>query len=364
MTLPTLSTEQTAAYDAICNWITNGHEQTFWLTGYAGTGKTTLATAIANEHPVAFGAYTGKATQVLRNKLRLRGLDVCCATLHSHIYCYEFDDPFGRPMFRKKSVDECAFGPGDVLIVDECSMIGRELMTDLLSFGAKILAIGDPGQLPPVSDDAWFTGRPDFHLSQIHRQAMENPIIRASMEIRERADFSPSPGFIDKIGKADIATEIMLGADQVLCGTNKTRTNVNAWFRREAGIQAPLPQVSEKVVCLKNNHSIGIYNGGVHAVCSAAQRTAPNSIEIGIDVNDRPEKVVCDMSHFGAEKPAPTPLESFDFGYCLTVHKSQGSEWPVVLLIDDMQFVRDPEQRKKWLYTAVTRASERVLVAA
>lgn len=364
MTLPTLSDEQTAAYDAICNWADNGHEQTFWLTGYAGTGKTTLATAIANARSVAFGAYTGKATQVLRNKLRARGIDASCGTLHSHIYCYEFDDKWGRPLFRKKTQDECAFGPGDVLIVDECSMIGRELMTDLLSFGAKILAIGDPGQLPPVGDDAWFTGRPDFHLSQIHRQALENPIIRASMEIRERADFTPAPGFIDKIGSRNIEDEYLLESDQVLCGTNKMRVNVNNWFRAGRGITERLPRAGEKVVCLKNNHGVGIYNGGVHTCWQDARVKDSASVELTIDVNDNHETVVSDITHFGCEKPAPSALDSFDFGYCLTVHKSQGSEWRNVLVIDDMQFIKDREQRKKWLYTAVTRASERVVVAA
>jgi len=364
MTLPTLSDEQTAAYDAICNWIEHGHEQTFWLTGYAGTGKTTLATAIAKNHRVAFGAFTGKATQVLRAKLHARQIEAPCGTLHSHIYTHQFDDQYGRPIFRRKSKDECAFGPGNVLIVDECSMIGRELMEDLLFFGAKILAIGDPGQLPPVGDDCWFTGRPDFHLSTIHRQALENPIIRASMEIREHGSFEAAPGFIDKIGSRNIPDEYLLESDQVLCGTNKMRTQVNRWFRESASIAAPLPIEGEKVVCLKNNHNIGVFNGGVHLCSAPATPKTLTTVELPIEVDGKTETLICDRAHFGSEKPTPTSHDSFDFGYCLTVHKSQGSEWPSILLIDDMQFVKDRDQRKKWLYTAVTRASERVVVAA
>ncbi len=176
---PRWSPEQAAALDKVGLWLKRGDQPVFRLFGYAGVGKTTLARHVA-EHAsgkALFAAFTGKAALVLRSK-------GCygASTIHSLIYNAD-EDKNGAPRFTLNK-DGMA-SRASLIVIDECSMVDEELGRDLLSFGKPILVLGDPAQLPPVKGGGFFTeAEPDVMLTEIHRQAADNPIIRLSQIIR------------------------------------------------------------------------------------------------------------------------------------------------------------------------------------
>ena len=227
---PRWSPEQAGALDKVGQWLKAGDSPVFRLFGFAGVGKTTLARHVA-EHAAgkaAFAAYTGKAALVMRAS--------GCAgatTIHSLIYTASEDND-GRPSF---SLNED--GPASraaLIVIDECSMVDDELGRDLLSFGKPILVLGDPAQLPPVKGAGFFTeSEPDVMLTEIHRQARDNPIIRLSQTIREGGEVAYGDyGEAQVIRRDEIDAEQVMAADQVLVGLNKTRRAYNLRIRAAA----------------------------------------------------------------------------------------------------------------------------------
>ena len=173
------SPQQEEALKAVAFWLKQGEPQVFRLFGYAGTGKTTLARHLAEEAggDVVFGAFTGKAAMVLRS----RGCKDA-RTIHSMIYRPKEVDS-EEPSFVLN--EQSAAAHASLIIIDECSMVDEELGRDLLSFGKPVLVLGDPAQLPPVKGGGYFTeAEPDMMLTEVHRQAADNPIIRLSMMVR------------------------------------------------------------------------------------------------------------------------------------------------------------------------------------
>src|SRR5947209_8225064 len=228
---PQWTTEQAGALDAVGRWLRKGDQPVFRLFGYAGVGKTTLARHVADQASgkAAFAAFTGKAALVLRSK--------GCAgatTIHSLIY-NAAEDNDGAPKFTLN-----ADGPASrasLIVIDECSMVDEALGCDLLSFGKPILVLGDPAQLPPVKGAGFFTeAAPDVMLTEIHRQARDNPIIRLSQTIREGGEVAYGEyGDSRVLRRREVNAEIVGGADQVLVGLNKTRRAYNGRLRELAG---------------------------------------------------------------------------------------------------------------------------------
>ena len=366
------STEQDAALVAISRWLKErpAGQQVFRLFGYAGTGKTTLARHIAEDidGDVAFGAFTGKAALVMRQK----GCEGA-STIHSMIYRpkrkseddEDDEETFSFAINRHSDVSKAA-----LIIIDECSMVDEELGRDLLSFGKPTLVLGDPAQLPPVKGGGFFTeAEPDVMLTQVHRQAADNPIVRLSMDIRtggliELGEYGESR----VIRRKDIDAETILGSDQVLVGMNKTRRAYNSRIRQLRGYTNPTPEVGEKLVCLRNDKARGLQNGGIFRVTRVKD---PKSGFLKFDVT--PDEVleksrihisVLPAFFEGGEDALPFQLkrrsDEFDFGYALTVHKAQGSQWDDVVLFDESFAFR--EHRARWLYTGITRAAERITI--
>src|ERR671917_687661 len=219
----TWSPQQDAALKAVSDWLRRGDQPVFRLFGYAGTGKTTLARHIAEgvDGAVAFGAYTGKAALVLRSK-------GCtdATTIHSMIYRSRESDE-GGPQFVLNRQSQAA--RADLIVIDECSMVDEELGRDLLSFGQPVLVLGDPAQLPPVKGGGFFTeAPPDVMLTEVHRQAKDDPIIRLSMAVREGGRLPlGNHGESRVVRRHDIDAETVTGADQVLVGMNRTRRLYN-----------------------------------------------------------------------------------------------------------------------------------------
>ena len=360
---------QDDALNAVSDWLKakpgrKGTPQVFRLFGYAGTGKTTLARHIAEgvDGEVKYAAFTGKAALVMRNK----GCDGA-STIHSLIYRTR-ESGEEQPSFQLW--DDAPASKAKLIVIDECSMVDEELGRDLMSFGTPLLVLGDPAQLPPIQGAGFFTNaEPDAMLTEVHRQAQNDPIVRLSMDVREGREIEIGDyGETQVVRRDALDPDRVMGADQVLVGRNNTRRAYNMRIREKMGLTEPLPVAGDKLVCLRNNRKKALFNGGLWRVKARAQsksriitmRIAPDE-----DFGGRVTKVSVRADCFtgGIEDIAweqRRPYDEFDYGYVLTVHKSQGSQWDDVVLFDESFAFQD--SRARWLYTGITRAARRLCV--
>lgn len=371
----TLTTEQQHAIETIVAWMEIPADESpeYKLGGYAGTGKTTvLKTLIAElrkKYCIVPCSFTGKAVDVLCRK----GVPAC--TMHSLFYHVE---PLGkgRVQFVKKSSlkDE-----PDLLIVDEASMVSTELYNDARSFGLKYLFVGDPGQLEPVGENPNLMKEPDFVLTQIHRQAAQSPIITLAHQVRQGARIGPgiqSEQLVTRTKGSFNLAEVQ----QIICARNNTRKNVNQKARilLEHVTKGPLV-VGEKIIVLRNNRDFGVFNGMIMFVKEILQTNNEKGYwlinaedEIGRKFEELPiwHAPFVDPTFTGKDPIIPrVPLNGnssdkvrlvyCDYAYCITCHKSQGSEWDHVLVLDEWM---PPEvwDMKRWRYTAITRAAKKL----
>lgn len=370
------SPQQDDALQAVARWLKTGRPQVFRLFGYAGTGKTTLARYFA-EHvdgQVQFAAFTGKAAQVLR----ARGASNA-RTIHSLIYRPKGEEAVEDETTGKTSINptfsinrQSPLARAKLVIIDECSMVDEQLGRDLMSFGTPILVLGDPAQLPPISGGGYFTEHePDILLTEIHRQAQDNPIIRLALDVREGREFMRGDyGAAQVIGREDVNQDIVLEADQVLVGRNQTRRRYNQRLRHLKGFSADYPQAGDKLVCLRNDPAKGLLNGSLWKVMTSSRETVKPGINLLVSPEeDDPDRGVSKIKLLkaafedsGEEIPWQTRkrYDEFDYGYALTVHKAQGSQWGNVVLFDESWAFK--ETRQRWLYTAITRAAERLTI--
>lgn len=371
------------------------------IGGYAGTGKTTMICEFRNQLKkrmrlsVAFLSFTGKATSVLNKKLNMTNAidarDECC-TIHKLIY---------RPLTtynkllkthvivgwaRKDFEDLNAYY--DLFIVDEASMVSKELFEDLRSFGVPIIAFGDHGQLPPIGDKFNLMEKPTFTLTDIHRQALTSPIIKLSKFVRKEG-YIPLGKYSNEVfklsWKQDVCKKIWDKVEyddsnlQILCGFNTTRCNLNNSIREKLGYINNVPYPSEKLVCLSNNHYINIMNGQTSTVLFVMPEENAYRITMEID-NELIECYVSDKC-FGqvqytmyenskdrniqmslAFEKGFKSMDYFDYGYTISVHKSQGSEWDKIILVEQRTPKWDDEYYAKWLYTAITRSKQKLFI--
>lgn len=393
------SPQQAAALDRVGGWIRTRPKDkpVFQLAGFAGTGKTTLAKHLAEgvDGLVYFAAYTGKAAHVLmkagaknvstihkliykpkdKSQQRLKDLEreraemlrkdpvpkVLVEKVERAIAAEK--ENLGRPLFSLNS-DESPLLGAALLVVDEYSMIDRTMGEDLLSFGVPILALGDPGQLRPVRGQSFFSDTPDLLLTEIHRQAADNPIIRLSKIVREGGFLTPGTygtSTVTRYGDArPTLAEKVLSCDQLLVGRNATRLSSNRRARQLLGRDSELPQIGDKLICLRNNHEAGLLNGQSWTAIENAIEVDSKTITLRVE-NDDAQKLDClaHTAYFYGETPPHWEIkdaEGFDYGFAMTVHKSQGSQWGNVLLLDEW----NGADRRQWLYTAITRAAERI----
>lgn len=386
-----LSSEQASALTSIGQWLKgyelNGRPQFLTLGGYAGTGKTTLLSALRNvlftnqpETRIAFAAYTGKATQVLKQKLlqnKISRKSDSISTLHSLMY-YTDSKNGELPVWRKREKINY-----DIVIVDEASMVSEDIWIDLLSFDLPILAVGDHGQLPPINSNFNLMDEPNLRLEQIWRQAKDSPIVALATIARtsgkiDIGQYSPSVHKYDKSNTetGDSIEEILSSYNSdtlVLCGYNHTRQNLNKHIRALKGFESSDPMRGDIIVCLRNNRESGLSNGQVGVIEF-----------IGDADNDKDNLwwyMVADFEgikfdgyalreQFGSQTTLARPPQRkksdiwglFDFGYGLTVHKAQGSQAKRVLIFEERFSKMNDEDWRRWLYTAVTRAEEELYI--
>ncbi|MEO8391174.1 ATP-dependent RecD-like DNA helicase [Polaromonas sp.] len=361
------SPQQDAALHAVKAWIAmpkKTRPQVFHLFGYAGTGKTTLAKEIAAmvKGDVLFMCFTGKAALVLKKK----GCDGA-STIHSAIYKTKQDERTGTHKFRLNK-DSPVRGAA-LVIVDEVSMVDGTVGKDLLSFNTPILVLGDPFQLPPIRGEGFFdTPKPEVLLTEIHRQAKDNPIIRLSMDVRNGMRLKPGQyGTSRIIQRADVDGEEVLKADQVLVGMNKTRQGYNRRIRQLKEFEDRFPVMGDRLVCLRNNHEKGLLNGSLWKPTKLGDSGDFIDLRVeSLDDDACPEVDVNIPRQFflGTEQDLDWRIkrenDEFTFGWALTGHKAQGSQWDNVFVVDESAVFK--ENAARWQYTAITRAAERVTV--
>ena len=366
------------------------------ISGYAGTGKSTLVRFIIDaldidEDLVAYATYTGKAAEVLRKKGNKNAM-----TLHKLLY---ESVPRKDGTFFRKPKPILGYR---VIVVDEVSMVPLSMINMLLKHNVYVIFLGDPFQLPQIdkNESHNLLDNPHVFLDQVMRQAEESEIIRLTMDIRHGKPIQPKQGEEVIIMKQkDLVTGNLTWADQIICATNATKNSLNAQMRKILGYDGT-PQNGEKMICLKNywddicdSGDCALVNGMTGIIHNPFQsfRMAPYYIKMK---NHKLETVVCnfeadDGNIFSSVEMDKHMIETnqkcvtyaenynlnklkkrigdivpreFGFGYVITCHKSQGSEWDKVLVLEE-HFPFDGEEHARWLYTACTRASNKLVLA-
>lgn len=399
------SPQQDEALKAVDRWLKDPNgSQVFRLFGYAGTGKTTLARHFAEgvDGLVLFGAFTGKAAHVLKQKGCLGA-----QTIHSVIYTsqeksrlrlLDLEDQLsnlegmdaigiqpkihklreeikaerkrlGQPLFKLNPVSDLM--NASLFVLDEVSMVDAPLGKDVLSFGKKVLVLGDPAQLPPIYGGGFFTAQePDIMLREVHRHALDSPVLALATAVRQGERVATGWASGDSAIVDDISPEEVLRADQVIVGKNATRRASNKRMRQLLGFfkdnpEPMFPRAGDKLVCLRNNTTAGLLNGSIWRVDTVDDF---NDDLVMMTVANEEGQLVSTVAHshhfLGVERDIPwferKNAEEFDYGYALTCHKSQGSQFNNVVLFDESYCFR--QDARRWLYTGITRAVDRVTV--
>jgi exodeoxyribonuclease-5 len=417
---PELTGEQKCAVDAVQDWYNawhpDVHNRPFRLFGPAGTGKTTIAKHIAAALNVnaVFGAYTGKAAHVLRRK------GVPAQTIHSSIYMLdkqmklraerwdllrelaevteewqeavsypgggspdvwgplteqkeelerkidEIDAKLRRPAFSLNEQSDWAYA--DLIVLDEVSMVNESMARDIESFGVPVLVLGDPAQLPPIEGGGHYTAaEPDFLLTEVHRQALESPVLKLATDIRLGRGWAGARVPVDMAEAME--------ADQVLCWKNATRWNLVTKMRAKLGRPAGTPIAGDRIICLVNNKDIGIFNGQQFEVLEV--RGDPSGIyDLKVrDEEGNERELIARPGGFESYEAEQAEKRAggwrgetgvFTFANVITVHRAQGSEWDHIYVVDQThQMTKSTEAEKRaWTYTAVTRARYKVTLAS
>ena len=363
------------------------------IAGYAGTGKSTLIKFIIaalkiKDEDVAYVSFTGKAASVLRHKGCVNAM-----TAHKLLY-YSSKTPQGKFIFKPKPKLDY---PYSLIVVDEISMLPIELWNLLLSHRIPIIACGDPEQLPPVNknSDNHVLDNPHIFLDEIMRQAEESEIIQTSMTIREGKKLNYFQGKeVQVVPEEKVIDGMYHWADQILVATNKKRLEINEFMRAAAG-RGPDPEVGDKVICNTNYWDIldtsgeqALVNGTIGKLTDIKEETLyiplydipPIPIlrcSLLTECGEVYEDLLIDKQCLKEGKPFLTPQQeyriyknevfkelmplNFNYGYAVTTHRAQGSEWAKVLVFEE-SFPFDREEHRRWLYTAVTRPSEKLVL--
>lgn len=405
-----LTDKQARAVSKIKRWFQSARDgsgpQIFRLFGYAGTGKTTILKYVIGElgleaSKVAYGAFTGKAALVMRRN-GLEGATTC----HRMIYLpslpsedavererdilkqmIEDKNPKKDIREQKKKIDnmlsphfylneDSIANQVSLIVLDEVSMVDNKLALDIMSFGTPVLVVGDPGQLPPIEGEGYFTKeKPDVMLTEIHRQALDSPIIRLATMARE-GQAIPYGKYGRGIRKVPVInkTATYLKYDQVIVGLNATRYKLNREIRNHLGFKDKFPTGElEKIICLKNNYDIGLING-MFVVLKDIQSIGPDHISANI-YDEEGNLLVASAATYNGEflqhikfRKDRMKNDTFKrrgyveatFGWAITCHKAQGSQWNKIMVYDESRMFR--KERRRWLYTAITRAEERLTI--
>jgi exodeoxyribonuclease V len=383
----TFSKKQQNVINSVLQWFKCNKYQYITLGGYAGTGKTTLLGHMCDllhkekkNLNIAFCSLTGKASRVLERKLRdtdsIYPTDYI-GTIHRLIYRPIVDRKGNIVGWEKIPKEEFAYS---LIVADEASMISQDIWIDLLSFEVPILAVGDHGQLPPIHGTFNLMKDPQLKLEDIFRQESTNPIIKVSEIARKEGTipFKEYSQYVKKLKKEDINTQDILtnifetydNSTMVLCGYNTSRVNLNKSIR-DLHFDKPTPQIGDRVICLKNNRNLNIYNGMTGTIQEIYEEKKNGfkyyNSQISLDYETEPFWGKVSIEQFNSCNLNDLHMEDmnyFDFGYAFTVHKAQGSEAKRVVVFEERFSKMNDDTYARWLYTAVTRAQEQLYIVS
>ena len=369
----------------------NHNEPYTVIAGYAGTGKSTLinfiiaALEVNPEDEVAYITFTGKASEVLREKGCPNAM-----TAHKLLY-YSKQMPNGKFFYRPRPSLEKDY---KVIVVDEVSMLPKDMWDLLLTHGIYVIACGDPFQIPPIdkNQDNGILNNPHIFLDEVMRQAKESDIICLSMDIREGKKINPFKGNDTQVfNKKDLCDGMYFWADQILVSTNKSRHDINSYIRDDLG-RGFEPEINDKVICLRScwdtlsekqcdpliNGSIGTISAmhmeSIDYIIMGQKVAAPVLVTDLITSNDEYKNLHIDYTALTTGEKFFNPRQEyiirknkqnpelpieFNFGYAITGHRAQGSQWNKVLVLEE-SFPFDKIEHARWLYTTVTRAAEKL----
>jgi len=375
------------------------------VVGYAGTGKTTIAAKFAldlhktnKKLRIFFTSYTGRAVVVLNEKLNkfantdnievFTDYSITVGTIHSLVY---------KPAYKKimnekgeyvyvitgwepRDINSSIF---DLIIVDEASMLNEEILRELKRFGEKILLFGDDFQLPPISGESNILKTPDIKLTEIVRVSENSDILKVSENLRKYGEliipknsnqvrvFEWNKEFEEKFYKINF-----MNIDNcILCAFNKFRVLLNRKIRESFGFDEDIIYPGEKIICLKNKELFK--NGQIAQVlrCSIWDEKLfkvnlvtdfyEDKIELIIsrDCFNKEKLIIKDESSYKKKEDEEYKnIYYFDFGYAISVHKSQGSEFKNVILFNQKSHMWDEKYILRWLYTGITRAKEKLII--
>lgn len=193
-----LNPQQSQALDDMLRFL-DSDDSFFLLSGYAGTGKTTtiqtviermIITMDINVNDIALSAPTNKAVKVLK---RMNDWQCYCGTIH-HLLGLSVNEAEGESSLKSRlsEFDVPKIAEFKIVVIDECSMIDQSLFKTIIEkaieYDLKIILMGDPAQLPPVNERVSYTfvmNCPKAHLTQVMRQAAENPVLDVCTRIRQ-----------------------------------------------------------------------------------------------------------------------------------------------------------------------------------
>lgn len=344
------------------------------IAGYAGTGKSYLVNAIVetlglSENEVAYASYTGKAALVLQKQGKN------AITLHKLLYT-SYPNGYGGFIIKPKKFLDSSL---KLIIVDEISMCPKEIWTLLLSHNIYVIGLGDPFQLPPIGDDLHLLEKPHIFLTEIMRQALDNDIIEYSLKLRQGEKlYSGVRGKnIRTYKKTELVPEMLTWADQILCGKNNTRRQINNRVRAILN-KTDIIDENDKLICLKNYWDFQSYqsnflvNGTMGYLNNIKINENNKKIKGNFFINDLDSFGTINLDYKLLKTGEPTVNKmlngkilpkseiEMDYGYAITVHKAQGSQFNKVLVFDEHLW--QEENHNRWLYTAITRAIDKVVI--
>lgn len=404
-----LTTDQQAALDAFIKFLTNPMEPVFVLSGYSGTGKSTLVKEIVNRYSqlmqsaklidpsikilnVVLTATTNKAAESLTH---VTGEPV--STIHSFLgLAVKTDFETGKTQLvcRTKEIKY-----DSLIFIDEASYVDRQLLELIfkLTKHCKIVFMGDPAQLTPVMSSntpVFDAGFPGAHLSQVVRQAEGNPIIELSTLFRETVNtgeffsFKPDGQAIKHLPRDAFNQAIIDEFNQpnwhykdskVLGWTNKCAVNFNHAIQ-DVVKGTPEFVVGDYAVCNKyvSSNRISFKTDQLVCITSISEPVVESGVSgryYGLDgkvsffcpnslkeKNDR-IKIARAKEDFDLIERADTQWIDLRAAYACTINKAQGSTFDRVFIdLDDIRRCNSGDQIARMMYVGVSRARHQVIL--
>lgn len=358
-----LNTSQQKVFNDAIDWWRRGTEQTFEISGPPGSGKSFLIDKIVkalkiDSNRIAPMAYTGSAAINMRTK----GM-YSARTIFSWLYDFIevpvlndkgepiLDPVFNKPKFKMRFVPKSYLPDIDLIIVDEAGMVPEEMRNIIDSMGIPVIAAGDIDQLPPVAGKSGYLTEPwKVHkLTEIMRQANDNTIVQFSQMLIKGIEI-PHGKFknVTVLYEDEINDNMIAQSDIVICGKNTTRDNINNHIRHDMfGFTNPTPNLGERLVCRKNNWQIesggiNLTNGLVGNCITMIGPDSFNQKDVTFKMSFKPDiidsyfkDIDVDLRYMTSDKKGRDALletnfskgNKFEFGYAITTHMSQGSEF-------------------------------------